>query len=98
MPRDRLGCDLGILHRQKVERLSEARQCLNASGPGDYVPPSREVFAAKARECDVAIAANVGNCRRVTNNEATIGKVLVKAIRLYLTRRLDVHWGIVKEV
>lgn len=25
-------------------------------------------------------------------------KVLVKAIRLYLTRRLDVHWGIVKEV
>jgi formyltetrahydrofolate deformylase len=25
-------------------------------------------------------------------------KVLVKAIRLYLTRRLDVYWGIVKEV
>ncbi len=25
-------------------------------------------------------------------------KVLVKAIKLYLTRRLDVYWGIVKEV
>jgi formyltetrahydrofolate deformylase len=24
--------------------------------------------------------------------------VLVKAVRLYLTRRLDVHWGVVKEV
>jgi formyltetrahydrofolate hydrolase len=25
-------------------------------------------------------------------------KVLVKAVRLYLTKRLDVHWGVVKEV
>ena len=25
-------------------------------------------------------------------------QVLVKAVRLYLGKRLDVHWGIVKEV
>jgi formyltetrahydrofolate deformylase len=25
-------------------------------------------------------------------------KVLTKAVRLYLTKRLDVHWGVVKEV
>jgi formyltetrahydrofolate deformylase len=25
-------------------------------------------------------------------------QVLVKAVRLYLTKRLDVYWGIVKEV
>jgi formyltetrahydrofolate deformylase len=25
-------------------------------------------------------------------------KVLIKAVRLYLTKRLDVHWGVVKEV
>jgi len=25
-------------------------------------------------------------------------QVLVKALKLYLTKRLDVHWGIVKEV
>jgi hypothetical protein len=81
MPRSvLLGCDLCVPHRQKVERLREARQCLNESGPGSDVPPCREVFAAKARESDVAIAANVGYRRRVANEEATAGEMLVKEI------------------
>ena len=25
-------------------------------------------------------------------------KALLKAVKLYLTKRLDVHWGVVKEV
>jgi len=34
----------------------------------------------------------------VTAGQKLEAKVLVKAIKLYLTRRLDVYWGIVKEV
>ncbi len=34
----------------------------------------------------------------VTAGQALEAKVLVKAVKLYLTKRLDVYWGIVKEV
>ncbi|HEX3988656.1 MAG TPA: formyltransferase family protein, partial [Verrucomicrobiae bacterium] len=34
----------------------------------------------------------------VTTGQALECKVLIKAVRLYLTKRLDVHWGVVKEV
>ena len=34
----------------------------------------------------------------VANGQKLETKVLLKAIRLYLTRRLDVYWGIVKEI
>ena len=34
----------------------------------------------------------------ITAGQALEAKVLVKAIKLYLTKRLDVYWGTVKEV
>ncbi|HEX3719535.1 MAG TPA: formyltetrahydrofolate deformylase [Verrucomicrobiae bacterium] len=34
----------------------------------------------------------------IATGQALECKVLIKAVRLYLTKRLDVHWGVVKEV
>jgi hypothetical protein len=65
----RLVRDLSVVHRQKVEWLREAGQYLNAFSPGSNIRPRREVFATEPRESDVAVAANVGNCRRIPNEE-----------------------------
>ena len=34
----------------------------------------------------------------VAEGQKREAKVLVKAVKLYLTKRLDVYWGVVKEV
>jgi hypothetical protein len=36
--------------------------------------------------------------RALSGRQFGLARVLAKAVRLYLTKRLDVFWGIVKEV
>jgi formyltetrahydrofolate deformylase len=45
-----------------------------------------------------AIPANAGLKQIVATGQKLESGTLVKAVRLYLTKRLDVHWGVVKEV
>ena len=45
-----------------------------------------------------AIRAGMGLKDIVAAGQRLEARVLVKAVRLYLTKRLDVYWGVVKEV
>jgi formyltetrahydrofolate deformylase len=49
-------------------------------------------------QASAPIASNATLREIVAAGQALESKVLVKAVRLYLTKRLDVHWGVVKEV
>jgi formyltetrahydrofolate hydrolase len=45
-----------------------------------------------------AIHANATLRDIIAAGQKLEARVLVKAVRLYLARRLDVHWGVVKQV
>jgi formyltetrahydrofolate deformylase len=49
-------------------------------------------------QASAAIPANAGLKQIVAAGQKLESGTLVKAVRLYLTERLDVHWGVVKEV
>jgi formyltetrahydrofolate deformylase len=49
-------------------------------------------------QASAPIASNATLREIIAAGQALESKVLVKAVRLYLTKRLDVHWGVVKEV
>src|SRR5580658_2768917 len=49
-------------------------------------------------QASAAIPASASLKQIIAAGQRLESKVLVKAVRLYLTKRLDVHWGVVKEV
>jgi formyltetrahydrofolate deformylase len=49
-------------------------------------------------QASASIPANAGLKHIVALGQKLESAVLVKAVRLYLTKRLDVYWGVVKEV
>jgi formyltetrahydrofolate deformylase len=49
-------------------------------------------------QASAPIASNATLREIVAAGQALESRVLVKAVRLYLSKRLDVHWGVVKEV
>ncbi len=49
-------------------------------------------------QASAAIPAGASLRQIITAGQKLESAMLVKAVRLYLTKRLDVHWGVVKEV
>jgi formyltetrahydrofolate deformylase len=49
-------------------------------------------------QASTAIPASASLKQIVATGQKLEASVLVKAVRLYLSRRLDVHWGVVKEI
>jgi formyltetrahydrofolate deformylase len=49
-------------------------------------------------QASAPIASNATLREIIAAGQALESRVLVKAVRLYLVKRLDVHWGVVKEV
>jgi formyltetrahydrofolate deformylase len=49
-------------------------------------------------QASASIPANASLKHIVATGQKLESAMLVKAVRLYLTRRLDVYWGVVKEV
>lgn len=75
-----LGSDLRVLHRQEDERFGEARQRLNASGPGGDVGPCRKIAAGQLGKGDVGVAADIGNGQRATDEKTTFRKMSVQDV------------------
>ena len=45
-----------------------------------------------------AVRSTMGMKEIITRGQQLEAKVLVKAVKLFLTKRLDVYWGVVREV